>query len=661
MSGLKKSRALVMVIVFSMMLSLLASSFVYAGTGDTTTIVGENVDITRTVSKTKLLLNDEVTITYTITPRDIPVEEQPLVKKEILLVVDASTSMKNNNITYNKTRLQVAQEVANDFINKLAGLNNTNPGSIKAGMVTFNSVAYVKQYGGKVLSDNFNDINNDINTLKYQVAQGTNIGDALRRGYYELTKGDPEADKYIVLLSDGEASYFSGVKDNKNKVIKINGKHVYFTSDGASKLEPVQSFWNDYKLEREEYCYVIADMIEAYNNTNAKKIKPFMIAYGNEADKAVLLETANRAGGSSSDVYEAELADDLVNVFTTISDEIAKDYKLQNIYFEETIPDGFALVEELGGFEMDGQKLPKTISSIEYKLNVAKTHYVADPITFSFTLKCTATGSYTFGNATLEYDGITGDPDTINFPPYTIDVYANTAPITVSRTITPTNTIIDSDVYSTYTISPGTFTVDPDLYDGALPGTLTVSGIKLYETLPEGLTAYNLPGNFTIDAHNNLTAILPPIVYTKNAADQYVASDISLEFPIIPTETGTYEWDGEIVYDDLDGLVKTKSFTGGPLNVSEYGTPTIVIESITKKGDKVDIKVKYTLPSFTANATIVKNGDGLTPVSLPLTNGYSTFYDLSIYEDHTAIITATSTTGVSRPVELLIYEAIDVN
>ena len=213
MSGLKKLRAIVIVIVFSMMLSLLATNFVYAGTSlteITETKSDENVDIIRTVSKTKVLLNEEVTITYTIKPKDIPVVSKPIVKKEVMLVVDASTSMVNNNISPGKTRLKVAQEVASSFIDTLAG---EKTGSVKAGMIIFNSIATVKKYGGNVLSENFGAIKTDIGTLNSQVAQVTNIGAALRRAYYELTKGALDAEKYIVLLSDGEASYFSGVKD----------------------------------------------------------------------------------------------------------------------------------------------------------------------------------------------------------------------------------------------------------------------------------------------------------------------------------------------------------------------------------------------------------------------------------------------------------------
>lgn len=666
MRGLKKSRTLVMAIVFFMMLSLLPTSLVYAAdTSEITTITTKNADITREVSKTKLLLNEEINIKYTITPKDIPVEEKPLVKKEIMLVIDASSSMKNYNISPGVTRLKKAQEVAIDFLNKLALINQENPGSVKVGLILFSSVGTVKKYNGQVLLDNFTKIKQDINTLDSQVSQGTNIGDGLRRAYYEATKGASDAEKYIVLLSDGEASYFSGYLDSSKKVTG------YYTADGSAGSYAIKAFneWGYnggdlYKKQKNEYCYVIADMIKAYNDNtaNAKKIKPFMIAYGSDADKAVLDETVKRAGGSVNDVYEATEASELTTVFTNIQKEITKDYAINDLTFEEEIPDGFTLAVELDDFVVDGQKVSKTISTIEYKLNEEKTLYTADPVTFEISLVCSAVGSYTLGEEEIKYVSIEGETVEAKFPPLNIDIYSNIAPITVSRTITPTNTIVNSEVVSKYTINPGTFIVDPDLYDGSLPATFTVSGMKLREQLPAGLTVNPdaLPAGVTVDDDNNIIADLPSIVYTKNAADQYVASEVIVELPIIPTQTGTYQWEGELEYTDLDNVPKSKSYTNDPITISEYGAPTIEVYSVTRNGDKVDIKVKYTLPNYTAEAKMTRNN--LSLVSIPnVATGYVEFNDLSIYETHTAKISSTSTTSVTRTFELVIYEGINVN
>lgn len=663
MSGSKKSRTLVMAIVFCMMLSLLPTSLVYAAdTSVVTTLSAENVDVTRTVSKTKVLLNEEVTITYTLNPKDIPVEEQPLTKKEVFLVVDVSSSMKNNNIAPGKTRLKLAQEVAIKFLDNLAKINEKKPGSIKVGLILFSTTGTVKKYDGKVLQDNFAKIKQDINNLASQVSQGTNIGDGLRRAYYEATKGDPDAEKYIVLLSDGEASYFSGILYNYNQLLTLNGKVVFFTADGSDNLYPVQAFWNTYGDTKLEYCYVIGDMIKEYNDTHEKKIKPFMIAYGNEADKNVLDKTVKRAGGKSSDVYEATEADDLGKVFDTIEEAITRDYRISNLSYSEDIPDGFTVAVELDDVIIEGEKITKTVSSIEYKLNEAKTYYVADPVTFQFYLTCSIPGSQQFGGGEIKYNDIDDEVVTINLPPIDFEVYSNNAPISISRTITPTNTIVDSEVVSKYTITPGTFMVDPDLYGGTLPNIFTVSGIKLSEQLPAGITVNpdSLPSGFAVDADNNITANLPPIQYTRNAANQYVASEIVIEFPIIPTQTGTYQWEGNMDFTDLDGLPKNKSYTNDPINISEYGTPTIEVINVTRKGDLVDVKVKYTLPDYTAEAKMTRNN--LSLVYIPnVATGYAEFKDLSIYETHTAKLAATSTTSVTRTIEQVIFEAINVN
>jgi len=660
MSGTKKSKALVMVLVFTMFLSIMASSFAYAGTPVSTTISDANFTITRKISSTNVLLNSEVTITYTVTPADINVEIVTPKKKEFILVLDTSDSMDKNKIG-TKSRREVAIEAAKNFLTKMETLNATYPDTIKAGLIDFNKQANVRTYDGKVLTSNFSDANGIKKTLSnIGTSNGTNIGDALRRAYYVLKNSTSDAEKYIILLSDGEPSSWTLKDSNGNK-------DHYFKDDGTGTT--VLNSWEQgskYSSRPKDYFIEIAKMMGNYNASNpTKKIEPFMIAYS-EGSNRILLEDRNvEAGGSKSNVYSANSSQELIDVFANIGDVIAKDFAIKDIVFKESFPVGLTLP---GGL----QNFVHNIDTIHYTLNAAKTKYTAAPITFSITVKCDTAGNYILSDganpSTITYKDINDNNVNTGLSSYSINVAALGIPdITVSKTVDPVNTIIDSPVTSTYTINPGVIPFPAGIPEEDLPAILTIENPKIVETLPDGLVIPEdlLPPGATI-VDNVLTIPLGDIVYVKDEVNNiYVPQNPApvIELPIIPEEEGDFSWTGEIIYNDFYGNTHVNEFESETFGSSTYGTPTVTVTNVVKRGDVVDVTVKYTIPTFTAAATITKEGKDPTTLG-PESSGSTfteTYTNLSIYKDHKVTITSTSVTSVSRSIDLLIYDAINVN
>ena len=84
-------KALVLSVVFTLLFSIWTSSAGIAATVDPN--AKAELVISKEIDKSKILLNDEITITYRIEPQPIPATVVEPPKREIYLVMDTSSSM----------------------------------------------------------------------------------------------------------------------------------------------------------------------------------------------------------------------------------------------------------------------------------------------------------------------------------------------------------------------------------------------------------------------------------------------------------------------------------------------------------------------------------------------------------------------------------------
>lgn len=387
--ALKRSivRPLALAIMLAMMICTIGISPVHA----------ENLDVSitteRTADKNEILLDDTFLLNYSIEPQPIPCEVvAPNPAREIVLVIDTSGSMRwdidgNETNDSSRKRMTIAKNAALKFIENIESHDN-----VKLSLVSYANIGYVE----KKLTTNFNEVKSEISNLNAD--GGTNIGDGLRRAYYELNNGNA-AEKYIILLTDGEPTYHSYKYVNKKKeAYFMESGAPYDFKGGGSKATP----------EDIEYCFKVVDEL-----INTKDINTYMVAFTGGSNKNILESLANAAGG---EYKAAKDSDALQKVYQNISQVVVSDHVVSNVIFEEVFPDGLEIVldseeQQNDDITVDGQKISIDLGSICYSYNNVTKQYEADPINFEIKLKGTAAGNYILGenkSSKLKYKDIDG-------------------------------------------------------------------------------------------------------------------------------------------------------------------------------------------------------------------------------------------------------------
>jgi Mg-chelatase subunit ChlD len=354
-------------------------------------------------------LNLDYSITFKPFEATSLTDENP--EREIILVFDTSGSMRNNiaGTWENGERLEVAQSSARRFIDKFSAYSNT-----KIGLVTFDSKADVDV-----------ELTSDKESVRSKISDlypngGTNTGDGLRLAYHALNNGS-QADKHIVLMTDGEPNAFSISSD---EYFDFGGNAGTFYEEEYHWLWGYH--WNnwsvdditstpDFKLDNGDTSQYFTTNINSSNDyrnygyTYAKElseiirnnnIKPHYIAFSSDANNNVLDSLANDA---NAQYYQAFSATDMENVYDQIASDITSTMALDNLQFEETLPANVKVISVTEGFEQNGQMISKEFGNIEYTLNTETNMYEAAPIEFSVEVEIEEPGNYVFGDDEASY------------------------------------------------------------------------------------------------------------------------------------------------------------------------------------------------------------------------------------------------------------------
>jgi len=639
-------KTMIVTIVFTFLTACWISVSAYGITADPG--ISIDLQLSRELSSAKIFLDDEFTITYRIDPQPIPAPGVTHTPKEIYLVMDTSGSMnydldgKEVSKWYTNKRIDIAREAANKFLDNLAGKTN-----VKVGLITYSDVGMVKQ----TLTTSLNSVKSKINSLN--VVGGTNIGDGLRLGYYRLLDGSTEssADKYIVLLTDGEPTYHSTYKQYPYAFYKADGNAPNFDGGGSKATQ-----------KDINYCYEIAEGFLGQSD-----IKSYMIAFTKGSNANILEQVAQKAGG----VYKQALTSDaLNNVYQDIYEQIIADFYVENVEFEESFPEGLTVVSAPDGFSIDGQTVSGSLGRICYSYDEDSGCYTADSKEFSIKVKGSAAGSYLLNSSELSYKDSNGENKLKNFEDESVGVIAVSAPVAVERALSKEEMLVNEEFYVNYIIKPGEFAIDPDLIP---PGQFIVKNISFSEKFPDGLTVVSAD-DFAISGQN-VSGNIEDIVYTFDAADnRYKADPVSFAIKLRGFE-GEYTLgesnSSKLEYTDLDKETKTKSFPELEPRIVKFGVPKLKVLNVVRKGEKVDIELGVDLPEYTDHGQIrLENGSavsvsgGAGTVQNIVNDGSYWYKNLSIYETHKVYLWAVSDfdPGTTNQTELItIFNAIDIN
>ncbi len=452
-------KVLAIAVILFMMMSICAAAPVFAED-----ITNMPVTTGRNVSGSQVFLNETFDVNYSIAPQPIPYDSvNPQQEKEIVLIIDVSGSMEwdvygNQTNQSSKKRITIAKNAAINFINNIAGDEG-----VKVSLITYSNTAIVK----KGLTTQLEDVKAEINSLV--TGGGTNIGDGLRRAYYELEKGSSTADKYLILLTDGEPTYHS--VDNKGRFFMNDGAPSTYKG-GGSYATP----------DDVEYCYkVINDLI------NTRDINSYMIAFSSGSNQNILEGLATSANAQ----YKAAMTADALNeVYQAISYEIASDLTVASVQFDEAFPEGLQITETPGNFSINGQTVTGTLGNIYYNYNEVTEQYEASPISFSFKVKGVANGDYILGennSSKLTYQDLNGEAAAEYFEEAEISVISFGKPDFSVKSVTrsgETVTVILSATLPEYADHAEFQDADGNCKIGniTISGDYTISGLSIYAT-----------------------------------------------------------------------------------------------------------------------------------------------------------------------------------
>lgn len=291
--------------------------------------------------------------------------------------------------TTNSTRIKELKKAAKAFVNKMKDVPN-----LKISIVAYSSLAtinpngkngdiYVKSIDSRSshkvpnyisVGSSFLDVKDSrlpsmIDEL--EPLGGTNTGEGLRRAQYMLKNGDKNANKTIILMSDGLPTFYSVNKDDKNfytEITKDNPPRFAGPGSGAD-------------TSSKNYAVTIGNTIkDTVNNV-------FSIGYGLGGDTStenkIMKEMHNSMGGKDENFFASD--DGAIDkVFEQIAEKILSTYALSNINMNPNLGSDFTL--SVGGNTV-------RIDNVNYKtdgiVNNGRVKYAADPIGFEFIISAT--------------------------------------------------------------------------------------------------------------------------------------------------------------------------------------------------------------------------------------------------------------------------------
>ena len=391
-------------------------------------------------------------------------------EKEVVLVLDRSGSMawdlagrSKSSSSYNgPDRMSILKDAATTFVDKLS-----ENSKLKLSVISYSSSSTVFERNSKKLIDisngtvNNSTANNNREAIKDHIndmnaSGGTNVGDAMRKGYQLLdtSESSDDAEKYFVFLSDGEPSFYSYKSYTSNRPdekyrIEAGKDYYYYT---GTEAYPSTNNGNDYSKGK-KYAELMAPELNVFK-------KNYFLAFNTSSSN----ELENIAKLVNSQLYQqAETTDEINTVYDEISEEILALLNLESVSFTDTLPDGLTIDTTVEGFDsdvisVDGQSFTYNINSVNYKLNDEGTHYVADPIEFTIKANYGDVGTYAFSDTDgkFNYKDIDGVVRVKNAGPDTFTVERNPVKNITATRPQEEGKNPDNNVLITWDVYPGT-------------------------------------------------------------------------------------------------------------------------------------------------------------------------------------------------------------
>lgn len=335
-------------------------------------------------SKAVVRKGDIIEVKYKIDPISIEAKKVDNSKqKDIIFAIDTSGSMSEK--VSGKSKLNIMKDVTKSFASKFKDDNKS-----KLGVVEYGSYALRVMQLNSVDSSNIFKFNSNIDSL---IAGGsTNTGDALRIAY-NMLRGENEHDKYIILMSDGEAEAFSYNYSGY-------GNYNFYTGTGENGYgyDVAETLWNnshtyaspDYRNDSLRYAAYMAENIAVDKNG----IKTFVIGFGDGANS----KNKQVADAAKGTYYEAQNENTINSIYEQIQKIIEANVN-GKAQFVETISNNLKVSGELPhGFKVKDNKVIGDIDNIYYTLSKDGKTYESNPLEFTIKYEVISDGEVCFGS-----------------------------------------------------------------------------------------------------------------------------------------------------------------------------------------------------------------------------------------------------------------------
>lgn len=309
---------------------------------------------------------------------------------------DSSYCPEHNKVgehTYTSTKLKELKKAANNFIDKMKNVPN-----VKIGIVAYSTEAWINpvEFTGNESVANYKSINeknyslinssNDselkdiVNCLK--AVGGTNTGEGMRKGLGLLEKGSKDARKTVILMSDGEPTYYSSYSfDGYYTELEGNPNYIRGTGNSDYYSDCINYATTIGKIVRNKgyNAFTIGYGLDKSGNEKMEKIQNSMTGKDLTND-----EKSNEENG-----FFATSNGAIDGVFNAIGNKILDEYSVDNGFFYDKMVDGFELA--IGSDKV-------AIPSMKYKrvgeITNGKITYHCDRYEFSIVIKGRKSGEF---------------------------------------------------------------------------------------------------------------------------------------------------------------------------------------------------------------------------------------------------------------------------
>lgn len=428
--------------------------------------------------------------------------------------------------TEEDTRLEVAKDAAIGLVDELIPTSGT--GNVRIGFVSFGT--YYESDNSIALTKDKAAVKAKINSLKEKSNNGTNVHAGLKAAQNQLTSSTAET-KIIILLSDGEPTYFIG----KNNTLCGNGQNDRVDTDSSCKVVQESDNQNKPSDVAEETATVLksspinAEIYAIGFGDSANDIASFLT--NQIATKATEEKTYAHSATDTEELEKAfaKIASDIKNTLATdatVTDIVPESFKLTAEAKEAllaTYGDDITLIENEDGtttikVHYDEISSVQGTYTIEYEVIADENHYGAMYTNVKATFEATATedNTYyqdkdikmTFDQPVVAISRVTKDNDYTNVDKYIVKEGK-------SITIELDDNILNNDSIYVHTDKP----------TNALGYSNVVDEIIIAKQPTNGNLTVNNDGTFTYEATEGSAGENGNII----TFDYYVVSTVTID------------------------------------------------------------------------------------------------------------------------------------